>query len=142
MILTILLSLVLAAISALHAYWGLGGLWPERTESDLAHAVIGDGRSRMPHPVACFLVAALLAAVAAWPWLILMRPKNEIVLPGGAAIAAVFFLRGLAGYSLRWRARHGAEPFATRDMTFYSPLCLALAVAFVALMIKAMGLKI
>jgi hypothetical protein len=135
LILTVLLSLVVAAIAVLHAYWGFGGLWPETTESDLAHAVIGDGRARMPGTLACVLVAAILAAVAAWPWLLLSHPKNQIALLGGAAIAAVFFLRGCAGYSLRWRARHGAEPFATRDMMFYSPLCVALAAAFVALLV-------
>ena len=138
MILAVALSLVLAAIAALHAYWGCGGLWPERTESDLARAVIGDGRARMPGAVACFVVAAVLAAVATWPWLIVRRPDNRIVLLGGLVIAAVFFLRGCAGYSLRWRTRHGAEPFATRDMRFYSPLCLVLAAAFVALLIGRM----
>jgi hypothetical protein len=130
--LTVLLSLVVAALALLHAYWGVGGLWPEHTESDLAHAVIGDGRARMPGLFACFLVAAILAAVAAWPWLILTHPKNQIAFWGGVAIALVFFLRGCAGYSLRWRARHGAEPFATRDMIIYSPLCLLLAAGFIA----------
>jgi len=135
MILTVLLSLVLAAIAVLHAYWGFGGLWPETTESDLAHAVIGDGRARMPGLFACLLVAAILAAIAAWPWLLLAHPRSEIAFLSGAAIALVFFLRGCAGYSLRWRARRGAEPFATRDMIFYSPLCLVLAAAFVALLV-------
>ncbi len=132
-LLTAILSLVLAAIAALHTYWGLGGVWPEKTASDLAHAVVGDGRTRMPRPIACFLVALILAVVAAWPWLILTRPKDQVVFGGGLAITAVFFARGLAGYSLHWRVRHGVEPFATRDKWLYSPICLALAAAFAAL---------
>jgi hypothetical protein len=135
-ILATVLSGVLGAITLLHAYWGLGGVWPETNPSDLANAVVGDGRTRMPHPLVCFLVAIILAVVAAWPWLILKRHSDPIVLLGGAVIGAVFFARGLAGYSLRWRARHGAEPFATRDKFIYSPLCLAFAAGFATMLAR------
>jgi hypothetical protein len=128
------LSLALALIAAFHAYWGLGGLWPAKTAADLARGVVGDGRTRMPSPTACFAVAAALVVVALWPWLMLAWPENEIVLVGGIVIAAVFFVRGSAGYSPRWRARFAAEPFATRDMYFYSPLCYALAGGFATLL--------
>ena len=39
----------------------------------------------------------------------------------GIVAAAIFFVRGSAGYSPRWRQRFSTEPFATRDMRFYSP---------------------
>lgn len=132
-LLAAVLSLVLMAIALLHAYWGLGGIWPEKTASDLAHAMVGDGRTRMPGPFACFLVALILAVIAAWPWLILTLPKDRFVFGGGLAITGVFIARGLAGYSLHWRVRHGVEPFATRDKLLYSPLCLALGAAFAVL---------
>jgi hypothetical protein len=133
-----LLSLALLTIAAIHAYWGLGGVWPEKSAAELARAVVGDGRSRMPPPGACFAVAALLAIVGAWPWLIVARAGSDLVLAGGLAISAVFFLRGLAGYSPRWRARHAVEPFASRDRSLYSPLCLMLATGFLALLSQEM----
>ena len=70
------LSAMLLVIAGLHAYWGLGGLWPEKSEAELARAVVGDGRTRMPAPWSCFTVAALLVIVAVWPWLLLSRPVS------------------------------------------------------------------
>jgi hypothetical protein len=131
------LSIVLVLIAVLHAYWGLGGTWPERNAADLARAVVGDGRTRMPPPWACFAGAALLLVVAAWPWAMLAAPDSEPVLIVGIVLAAIFFVRGSAGYSPRWRQRFSTEPFATRDMRFYSPLCLALATGMMALLARS-----
>ena len=132
------LSVILLAIAGLHAYWGLGGLWPEQNAGDLARAVVGDGRTRMPAPWSCFAVAVLLVLVAVWPWLLLRHPVSQVVIAVGVVIAAVFLVRGLAGYSPRWRARFSAEPFATRDQRFYSPLCMALATGFMVLLSREM----
>ena len=52
MTLPIALSLVLAVLAAAHAWWAVGGIWPAASEPDLARAVIGDGRIRMPPPLA------------------------------------------------------------------------------------------
>ena len=131
------LSTVLVLIAALHAYWGTGGTWPERNAADLARAVVGDGRTRMPPPWSCFAVAALLLVVAAWPWAMLLAPDSEPVLIAGIVLAGIFFVRGSAGYSPRWRQRFSTEPFATRDMRFYSPLCLALATGMMALLARS-----
>ena len=132
------LSLALVAIAVLHAYWGLGGAWPERNEADLARAVVGDGRTRMPPPWSCFGVALLLLIVAAWPWAMLAEPHSQPVLVVGIVSAAIFFIRGMAGYSPRWRARFTAEPFATRDVQLYSPLCMILATGMMALLARGM----
>src|SRR5262245_33672930 len=121
-VLAALLSIALLAIAALHAYWGLGGLWPRTSAADLARAVVGDGRTRMPAPWSCFAVAVLLAVMAIWPWLLLRHPVGQPVLAAAIVITAIFLLRGLAGYSPRWRKRFSAEPFATLDMRFYSPV--------------------
>lgn len=132
--LALLLTVVLLAIAIAHAYWGLGGLWPERSEAELARAVIGTGQSRMPSAAACFTVAIVLLIVAAWPWLLVFWPSRSFVLTVGVAIAAVFFVRGLAAYSPRWRSHFPAEPFATRDRRLYGPLCMVLATGFASLM--------
>jgi len=138
MLLAGLLSAVLLAIAGTHAYWGLGGLWPAASAAELARAVVGDGRTRMPAAWSCFSVAVLLVMVAVWPWLLLRHPVNQAVLAVGVIITAVFLLRGLAGYSPRWRQRFSTEPFATRDMRLYSPLCMLLATGFMVLLSREM----
>ncbi len=133
-LLAFLLSVALLAIAGLHVYWGLGGLWPATNEADLARTVVGTGQSRMPSRGACYAVAALLAVLAVWPWLIVASPEDSVAVTGGIVIAGVFFMRGLAAYSPRWRQHFPAEPFATRDRRMYAPLCMSLAVGFVAMM--------
>lgn len=128
------LTAAFAAIAALHVYWGLGGIWPARTAANLARAVIGDGRTRMPPPWACFAVAIVLLVVATWPWMKLAYPDSQPVLVAGIVFAAIFFVRGSAGYSPRWRARFSTEPFATWDVQLYSPLCMILATGLMALL--------
>ena len=132
------LSLALLAIAGLHAYWGLGGLWPATSAAELARTVVGDGRTRMPAPWSCFTVAALLVLVALWPWLLLRHPVSQLVIAVGVVFAAVCLIRGLAGYSPRWRRRHWAEPFAARDKRLYSPLCMLLATGFMVLLSREM----
>jgi hypothetical protein len=138
MTLPVALSLVLALLAVAHGWWAVGGIWPAASEPDLARAVIGNGRSRMPPPWQCAVVAGVLAIVAAWPWVIVTWPDESLVLIGSIVIGAVFFLRGTAGYSARWRARSKDEPFRTRDFYLYSPLCLALGVGFIALLTREM----
>ncbi len=138
MILPLALTIVVALLAAAHGWWALGRIWPAASERDLAQAVIGDGRVRMPPPWQCAGVGAALAGVAAWPWAILAWPASPLVLIGSVAIGAIFFIRGSAGYSPRWRGRFTAEPFRTRDFYLYSPLCLALGVAFIKLLTREM----
>ncbi len=138
MTLPIVLSLVAVLIAVAHAWWALGRIWPAVSEAALARAVIGDGRVRMPAPWQCAAVAVALVVVAAWPWVIVAWPQSRLVLIGSVVIGAVFFIRGSAGYSPRWRAHFTAEPFRTRDFYLYSPLCVALGVGFIALLTREM----
>lgn len=138
MTLPIMLSLALVLLAAAHAWWAMGGIWPSASEPLLARTVIGDGRVRMPPPWHCAAVAAVLLVGAAWPWLIMAWPDSQLVFIGSIVAGAVFFIRGTAGYSPRWRAHFTAEPFRTRDFYLYSPLCLALGVAFIALQTREM----
>ena len=94
MTLPVALSLVLALLAAAHAWWAMGGIWPAASEPDLARAVIGDGRIRMPPPWQCAGVALVLAAVGAWPWVVMRWPDSQLVLIGSVVIGAVFFIRG------------------------------------------------
>ena len=136
MLLPFTLSAVVALLALAHAWWALGGIWPAASETRLAYSVIGDGRTRMPPSWQCWAVTAVLLTVAAWPWLILSFPSNRLVLIGGIVIGAVFFLRGIAAFSSRWRRRFVAQPFATRDIYLYAPLCLVLAGGFLLLLTR------
>jgi len=137
-ILPVALTLIFLFLSAAHAWWAVGGIWPAASETNLARAVIGDGRVRMPPPWQCAVVAIVLAIFAAWPWAILAWPDSSFVLVGSVVIGAIFFIRGSAGYGARWRAKFRDEPFRTRDFYIYSPLCLALGVAIIKLLTQEM----
>lgn len=49
-------------------------------------------------------------------------------------LESVFLPRGLAGYLPMFAAMTSEEPFRTLDQRFYSPLCIALGVAFAVLL--------
>jgi len=138
MILPLALSLVALFLAAMHAWWAVGGIWPSASATALANGVIGDGRTRMPPPWQCAAVAVALTVVAIWPWLIMAWPDERIVFIGAVVFGSIFFIRGTAGYSARWRGHFTSEPFRTRDFYLYSPLCLALGVAFIALLTREM----
>jgi hypothetical protein len=129
------LTVIIAAIAVLHAYWGAGGLWPGSSPAELSNIVVGDPRTRnMPAPRLTALVAAMIAGAAAWP-LVLSPLVGRYIAPelsahGSWALAAVFLLRGVAGFTPWMAKRHSAEPFANYNRKFYSPLCLALGAGF------------
>ena len=54
----------------------------------------------------------------------------------GLAVALVFLGRGVAGFTPAWRRHTPEQPFATLDVRYYSPLCLAIGIGFAALTIK------
>jgi hypothetical protein len=132
-LLAVLLTIGVGAIAVIHAMWGLGSHWPEANEEALARAVVGDGRRRMPPPWQCFAVAIGLVLMALWPWYALGRIAEPVVLAGSYTVAGIFMARGIAGYSVRWRAHFKDEPFATRNRKYYSPYCLLIGVGYIAL---------
>ena len=91
------LTSVLAAIAALHAYWGFGGAWPGRDAADCARRVGGfRGARTMPGPAASFAVAAAIAIAGSIPLLMLGPLGTTSSLPAlaGLAVAFVFLARG------------------------------------------------
>lgn len=129
-----LLFVGVGAVAVIHALWGLGSTWPEATGEALARSVVGDGRRRMPPAWQCFAMAAVLAVVALWPFVMLGRDEEPWVLAITFVIGGVFMVRGLAGYSPRWRGHFRDEPFTTRDKRYYSPYCLLMGVGYLALL--------
>jgi hypothetical protein len=139
-VLASLLSLVLLLITALHVYWGLGGVWPGRDSASCANAVVGlEGVDEMPSPLACFAIAACLLLVTLWPMAVASAFATPFP-PAGLAvvalcIAVIFLARGILGFTPQWRRFAPRKPFAELDVKFYSPLCLLLGCGFLFLAI-------
>ncbi|MFC3714049.1 DUF3995 domain-containing protein [Sphingoaurantiacus capsulatus] len=129
-----LLVAILAGIAALHALWGIGVTFPAADRQSLALLVVG--RPQLPPPVACFVVASFVAALAVLPALALgwiAAPAWLARLAGWAcwAAAALFVVRGIGGYLAAFERMFPLEPFASFNRFAYSPLCLLLALLFV-----------
>ena len=130
------LCLVLVGIAALHAYWGLSGRWPARDEPGLADMVIGKTPGgRMPPPAACFAVAAAIligvGLIALVSFTDLQDPSKLPIQLAYGVFAAVFVLRGAAGYvPAIWR-RSAGTAFARLNTRYYSPLCLLLGAGLI-----------
>jgi len=142
--LALIVFAVLTAIAILHAAWGLKVVWPAADERKLVATVVGQrGRTRMPPPWQCLAVAAAVFLQA----LIALAAANFIAAPVAKPVVALlallcalgFAVRGGMGFTTGWRARYPQEPFAKLDREYYSPLCLALAAAFLLLSLYCLG---
>jgi len=129
-----LLVVTLTSLSALHAYWGFGGLWPASDPASLAETVVGTrGRGIPPLGPSLFVaicliaVAVLVAWRAGWFGALLLPAWLWGVGFWGAFL--VFAARGVAGFvPFIFRYAEGT-PFHHLNVVFYSPLCLAIAAA-------------
>jgi len=135
-----MLFVVLAALSALHGYWAVGGVWPGSDAASCARTVAGFRNvSRMPSPASALAVAGLLGVAAMLAAMLGGAPvmlPGERLLPAAGVVAAVIFLaRGLAGYTPAWRRLTPELPFARLDRRYYSPLCLAIGGGFAFLVV-------
>ena len=81
------LFFVLAALSALHVYWAVGGVWPGSDAASCARTVIGfRGVDGMPPPASAFAVAGLLGVAAV---LAAMLAGAPVLLPAAWLAPAV-----------------------------------------------------
>jgi len=132
---------LLGAIALLHAYWALGGFWPGRDEAELIAKVAGAARAtRMPSQAITWIVAGAIAVSALVPLLLsgVIRASlpRAAIAALGAIIGFVFLARGIAGYLPAWRRMYPREPFATRDVRYFSPLCLLVAAGYATLLLS------
>lgn len=132
------LSLILLLITALHVYWGLGGIWPGTDSASCARAVAGfRGVDEMPSPAASFAVAACLGLATLWPLAlegVFASPFSHAGLAAASLLIALVFLgRGIAGFTPAWRRLASEQPFADLDVRYYSPLCLLIGAGFTVL---------
>jgi hypothetical protein len=123
----------LMALAGLHVYWGLGGLWPGRTEADLVARVVGLPRGAIPGFWPCLAVALALSSAA---YIVAVRQgAPRLGLPevlwtlGYWSVGTVFLLRGVAAYAPRVFSYAIGTPFYDLNRYYYAPLCLAMAAA-------------
>ena len=136
MLLAALMVIPLLAVAIAHFLWSLGRSWPIRDPELLPKVVMGmPGVTRVPRlpsfgvavaiTIVCVLTLALADRTGGGPLLTVI----------GVLLALVFLVRGVLGYTSQWAARTPVEPFRTLDRKTYSPLCLALGVGFLVLVI-------
>jgi hypothetical protein len=133
------LGTALAAIAALHVYWGVGGLWPGQSEAELVDMVIGAPAGTPIPPLwacavvaACLCVPALAAIAVSFPdRLTIQRPLRWIAPAALWFSAFVFLARGLSTYLSPLLEGARGTAFFALDRTIYAPLCLALGAGLV-----------
>lgn len=129
---------VLVVIAGWHLIWAFGSHWPAKTEAALAKAVVGTrGVTKMPRKIASAGVAVLLLIAALWALMLrdlgpFSTPKFIDLFMGGG-IAAVFTIRGIAGFMPAMERYTPEQPFLYLNRRFYSPLCLLLGMGFFVL---------
>ena len=141
MLIASFMFVALLAVSFAHFLWSIGRSWPIRDEKLLAQTVVGfDGIERMPPKLASFavalatLAAALIAALTAAALADHDGGGLEFTLLG-IPFAVVFLARGIVGYTPWFIAKTPHPNFRLNDRRVYSPLCLALGVGFVVLVV-------
>ena len=136
-IVSVLTFLPLMVIAFAHLLWALGTNWPITSEALLAQTVVGrTGITQMPNRLLTLFVAIVLFAVAVIAMGLGGHDDGGVIRTVLGALCAVAFLgRGVLGYTPGWRARFGAEPFATLDRKNYSPLSLWIGAGFLILVV-------
>ncbi|GIP24306.1 DUF3995 domain-containing protein [Paenibacillus sp. J22TS3] len=135
-ILSWITGLILFLLSAIHVYWVLGGA------HGITAAVPSQGGKPLFRPSkSATLLVALLLAIAAWLVLELGAVRPVLYPPGllrigGWLLGLVFIARAIGDF--RWVGffkAHKESVFARWDTVLFSPLCLFLGAATLALII-------
>jgi predicted permease len=137
MLISALICVALLAVSFAHLLWSFGVNWPTKDEKLLARTVTGFANAeRMPPRWMSFGVAVLTFAAAVWALALADHDGGGVLLTLiGAALGLVFLARGIIGFTPGWAQKTPEEPFRTNDRRVYSPLCIALGVGFLVLVL-------
>lgn len=137
MFISSLIFIALFAVSIAHFAWALGFTWPIRNEKLLAQTVVGfKGIETMPPRLLSLVVAIAALGAAVFALALADHDSGGALLNlAGIILALVFLARGIAGYTAWWTNLTPEPNFRLNDRRVYSPLCLALGVGYVALLI-------
>jgi hypothetical protein len=120
---------VLAAIAALHVYWGVVGV----AERSAALPEVNGKPVFTPSRVACFAVASALAIASAlvlWCGHVLRAPiPSRLVTVGTVGVGTVLLLRAIGDFRLvGFFKRVRGSPFSAWDTALFSPLSALLGI--------------
>jgi hypothetical protein len=127
------MATILAALSILHVFWGVRG---GSTSSGFVPEADGEPLFR-PRPVDCFAVAAALALAA----FLVLSVRGIVASPlpflwtrvGATGVGAAFLLRSIGEFRyVGFFKRVRDTRFGRLDTLVFSPLCLLLGVAGLA----------
>ena len=137
MLIAALVFIPLLTLSMAHFLWALGGTWPIREEKLLAQTVVGTaGVTHMPPRWVSLGVALLTIGAGILALALADHTSGGTILSIlGLPAAAIFLYRGILGYTARWIAKTPEPNFRLNDRRVYSPLCLAIGIGFIVLVI-------
>ncbi|RYE58338.1 MAG: DUF3995 domain-containing protein [Hyphomicrobiales bacterium] len=132
-----MMFIALFSVSLAHFLWSVGRTWPIRNEKLLAQTVVGfRDIERMPPRLASFAVSVATLAAGIFGLALADHDSGGIWMDlGGIVLAAVFLARGIVGYTAWWSQLTPEPNFRLNDRRVYSPLCLALGLGFITLVI-------
>ncbi|MFH6957794.1 DUF3995 domain-containing protein [Flavobacterium aquidurense] len=129
-IITLVLFLIFATISALHFYWGFGGKWG----SQAVVPTKDDGMPLfVPRTISTFIVAIGLLGFGIFYLikygLIAVSLPEWLNKSGFWIIISIFILRAIGDFNyVGFFKKHKSSEFAIKDTKYYAPLCLLIGV--------------
>ena len=119
-------------IAGIHAYWGIGGHWPGKDPITLGRKVFASETQQLPPPAACFAVTGALTFTTAALTLSGRPGPLQAASQRVCQLAAgILLTRGLLGFVLP-RFTQANPEFRHLNRTIYSPLCIGLGGALLA----------
>jgi hypothetical protein len=129
-IITLVLFLIFATISALYFYWGFGGKWG----SQAVVPTKDDGMPLfVPRTISTFIVAIGLLFFGIFYLikygLIAVSLPEWLNKSGFWIIISIFILRAIGDFNyVGFFKKHKSSEFAIKDTKYYAPLCLLIGV--------------
>lgn len=132
-----MMFIALFSVSLAHFLWAMGRTWPIRNEKLLAQTVVGfKDIERMPPRLASLAVAVATLAAGTFGLALADHDSGGTLMDiCGLVLAAVFLARGIVGYTAWWTQMTPEPNFRLNDRRVYSPLCIALGLGFITLVI-------
>lgn len=132
-----MMFIALFAVSLAHLLWSFGRTWPIRGEKLLAQTVVGfKDIERMPPRLLSLAIAIGTFAAGIFALALADHDSGGLSLElAGCGFATVFLARGIVGFTPWWTALTPEPNFRLNDRRVYSPLCLALGLGFIALIV-------
>jgi hypothetical protein len=133
--LTIVLSSIFLFLSGLHFYWAFGGAWGMGAVIPTKDA---ETPPKDPGIIATLIVAIGLLSIAIFIWIkalsLAIYLPSWLLMYGFWVLSGLFFVRAMGDFKyVGFFKRINNTPFSHYDTRYYSPLCLSMAILFIAL---------